>query len=457
MHNSADKADVLGRLKSRIPQLWLNPCYSSVEGVLSKLFFSYRDIVGASNRLDQSASLLLQLFPELKDSQGIIESPLIRADNLGKNICEQYEKFGNIFVKSDHCLPIAGSIKARGGIYEVLVIADQIAEKTGMHQDFQTLSNIPAKKREALFSEYTISVGSTGNLGLSIGIVSSALGFRSVVHMSSEAKTWKKQILRERGVEVIEHSGDYAAAVSAGRNNSQADPFNFFIDDENSSSLFLGYSVAAMRLKSQLIEKGVTVDEEHPLFVYLPCGVGGAPGGITFGLKHLFGDHVHCFFAEPVDAPCMLMQLATQRLSENLNAPLSVYDIGLTNKTQADGLAVSSASNLVSSLIKELVSGIYTVTDDRLLRDLYKAGRYGSIKIEPSASAGLSGPKWLLGTEEGALYQSRCLLKGAMRQSTHIIWTTGGQFIPDKEYQILYERGRSLQSNNSRNKVFSNE
>ena len=42
---------------------------------------------------------------------------------------------------------------------------------------------------------------------------------------------------------------------------------------------FLGYSAAYKTLIKQLKNAGVTVDSTHPLVVYLPCGVGGGPGG----------------------------------------------------------------------------------------------------------------------------------------------------------------------------------
>lgn len=41
---------------------------------------------------------------------------------------------------------------------------------------------------------------------------------------------------------------------------------------------YMARSVGGLRLKDQLDEMNIVVDESHPLLVYLPCGVGGGPG-----------------------------------------------------------------------------------------------------------------------------------------------------------------------------------
>ena len=58
-------------------------------------------------------------------------------------------------------------------------------------------------------------------------------------------------------MEVIEYADDYCAAVEQGRKNSDQDPMSYFVDDENSQNLFMGYSVAGERLKKQLEEQNI--------------------------------------------------------------------------------------------------------------------------------------------------------------------------------------------------------
>jgi len=238
-------------------------------------------------------------------------------------------------------------------------------------------------------------------------------------------------------VKVVEHKADYSSAVKAGREMAASKPYIYFIDDENSPRLFLGYSVAALRLQKQLADRHIPVDNKHPLFVYIPCGVGGAPAGITFGLKHVFGDNAHCFFAEPVESPCMLLGLIT-----SFKEKVSVYDIGLTNTTAADGLAVGTASALAGTMIQSLVSGSYTVRDEDLFRWVYDLFSCENIKIEPSAAAGCQGPLFLCKEKDASVYLKKHGLDAVIKQAQHIIWTTGGSLVPEEEFEKFIQAGR---------------
>ena len=428
--------DLLAQLQSREPLLWLNPNLGSA---LPEDAPTVAEVAAAETRLACCAGLMSVLFAELEASAGLIESGLVEVARLQRALGSDPLHDGAWFIKADHALPIAGSIKARGGFHEVLVLAESIALEHGVlspNGDRRQLASEPAR---ALFARHTVTVGSTGNLGLSIGVMAAALGFKAVVHMSTDAKVWKQDRLRKRGVQVVEHDGDYAAAVAAGRAQAQADPCGYFIDDERSLMLFLGYAAAARCLASQLAAAGRTVDARHPLFIYLPCGVGGAPGGITFGLKALFGEHVHCFFAEPVASPCMLVQLASQQ-----STPLSVYDIGLDNRTEADGLAVAQASHLVSPLMAAQLSGVFTVSDRQLYAQLLQVLEAEGIELEPSAAAGIGGPAWLTGSDAGHVYLRRHGLEHGLAGATHIIWTTGGSLVPPEEHCRFQAHGRQM-------------
>lgn len=426
-------------LRQKKPSLWINPKLSPADETLPRLQFGMDDIRDASDRLRRFAPLLSDLFEDTRKAGGIIESKLTPVPMFQQKIGEAsgIDIPGNLLVKEDHALPVAGSIKARGGIYEVLCLAEELAEKTGILQPADNYRKLAGPEARRLYEKYTVTVGSTGNLGLSIGITAAALGFNAVVHMSSEAKKWKKELLRSRGVSVIEHKGDYGTAVQSGREAAAESPRTYFVDDEHSVRLFLGYAVAALRLRTQLQESGIQVDMEHPLFVYIPCGVGGAPGGICFGLKLVFGDAVHCFFAEPLEAPCMQFGFLT-----DFDPDLSIYDLGLTLTTAADGLAVGKASSFVGKLVEPLVSGCYTTRDEQLFRSLYLLMDTEGMKVEPSAAAGCAGPFMLLTGEQGKAYLRRTCRVSEVSQSTHIIWSTGGSFLPEKEYRNFYRRGR---------------
>ena len=424
---------VVGQLMDLEETLWLNPNLRSGAAALADCPLTAADVADAEARLRRFAPYLAAVFPDTAPTGGIIESPLTP-------IPAMQEKLGNfpgrLLLKQDSHLPISGSIKARGGIYEILHLAEDIAIKAGMLSLTDDYSVLAKPEFRALFHKYAVAVGSTGNLGLSIGIMSAQLGFRVTVHMSADARQWKKDMLRSKGVTVVEYADDYSKAVAEGRRQAEADPMCHFVDDENSKTLFLGYAVAGGRVAKQLKDMSIPVDKEHPLFVYLPCGVGGGPGGVAFGLKLLYGDNVHCFFAEPTHAPCMTLGLAT-----GLHDAICVQDFGIDNHTAADGLAVGRPSRFVGRAVAPFLSGSYTVTDERLYRLLKDMADTENIRLEPSALAGVPG----MGLICAGAGQSYAQVNGLdLANTTHIAWATGGRMVPADIWQDYYDKGATL-------------
>lgn len=412
--------------------VWLNDRLLPFEQAIGTSALSAADVKDASDRLKRFAAYFRAAFPETAKNNGLIESPLCRIPRMQKALEGKYQESipGELLIKLDSHLAVSGSIKARGGIYEVLCVAEKIALEAGYLQLKDDYSILCEEKFRELFGRYSIAVGSTGNLGLSIGIISAKLGFRVTVHMSADARQWKKDLLRSKGVTVKEYQDDYSKAVENGRREAQQDPNCHFVDDENSKALFLGYSVAAERLKQQLDDAGVVISRDKPLYVYLPCGVGGGPGGVAFGLKLIFGDLVHCYFAEPTQSCCMMLGMAT-----GLHNEISVNDLGLQNRTIADGLAVGRASGFVGRQMEPFMDGCCTVADERMSALLKMLADEEDIHLEPSALAGMYGPVLL----------ARKL--GRLPDGCHLVWATGGSMVPPEEQKKYYAQGEAASLN----------
>src|SRR5699024_8363590 len=100
------------------PVVWLHPFRDSIHDT-SSLPIKKEDVVNADKLWNRFIPFLKKAFSE---TNGVIESPLRLIPSMKEKLSQHYEFAfkGDLYLKCDNELPIAGSIKARGGIYEVL-------------------------------------------------------------------------------------------------------------------------------------------------------------------------------------------------------------------------------------------------------------------------------------------------------------------------------------------------
>ena len=121
----------------------------------------------------------------------------------------------------------------------------------------------------------------------------------------------------------------------------------------------------------------------------------------------------------------MILGMAT-----GLHNAISVNDIGIDNKTIADGLAVGRASGFVGKFMLPFIDGCYTVEDGRMSALLSMLTDSEGIRLEPSALAGMFGAT--------ALYRE----SGNAQKGIHLVWATGGSMVPACELDKYYCEGK---------------
>jgi len=104
--------------------VWMNPNQSPVES--ANLSLTSEDVFAAEQLLRRFQPYFEREFGIPLGQLGILESPLEEISDFqrAREYSTNAKIPGNLYLKCDHDLPIAGSIKARGGFYEVLQYAE---------------------------------------------------------------------------------------------------------------------------------------------------------------------------------------------------------------------------------------------------------------------------------------------------------------------------------------------
>ena len=114
---------------------WVNPYKLpfAFTDALCQLVVNDEAIEDAEKRLLRFAPFIKKYFPETEPDNGLIEYPLKEISQMKAALQDTYgcEIPGKLYLKMDSHLAIAGSVKARGGIYEVLKHAEDLCIAAG--------------------------------------------------------------------------------------------------------------------------------------------------------------------------------------------------------------------------------------------------------------------------------------------------------------------------------------
>ena len=221
---------------------------------------------------------------------------------------DELSNVGSYFRKSSGGTLLAGGVPSLGGIFQVFQHARSLAIEIGLYSETDSVDVLTSPEVRRAFSNHVISVTSSSNVGLAVGLAARALGFVAEVHFSAATAQWKIDVLRKQGATVASHRGNFQDAAAVVRAQAQADPMVYHVDDTRQVLLSSGFSAMALELQAQLLLQGVHVNRNTKLHLHFckQSNSGQSPFALEMAMRRVFGNYVQCTFDESRQADAAL-------------------------------------------------------------------------------------------------------------------------------------------------------
>ncbi|MCE4619530.1 MAG: threonine ammonia-lyase [Desulfurococcales archaeon] len=253
-----------------------------------------------------------------------------------------FSKMSNarVYLKYEN-LQKTGAFKARGALYKVYKIKDEYKG---------------------------IVAASAGNHAQGVAYAAKIFGLKAVIVMPETASISKIEATKSYGAEVVLAGRVFDETLQVAKRIAQEKGY-YLVHAFDDPDVMAGQGTIAL----ELLEQAGDFDS-----VVVPIGGGGLISGIASVLS-TEKPEVRVYGVEPAAAPKTLISLREGK-------PVRVEP----KPTIADGLVVKMLGHYTFQVIKETVSGVYTVEEDEIAHAIYLLLERGKVLAEGAGAASLA-------------------------------------------------------------------
>lgn len=217
-----------------------------------------------------------------------------------------------------------------------------------------------------------VVAASAGNHAQGVALAASKLGIQARIYMPLGVALPKLQATRDHGAEVVLHGNNVDEALAEAQRYAE-DTGSVFIHPFDNADVVAGQGTIGL----EILEQAPEVDT-----LVMGIGGGGLLAGVAVAVKELArrqGRHVNIIGVQAENAAAYPPSLAADAL-----VPLESVS------TIADGIAVGKPGQIPFQIIRELVDGVVTVSEDAIANALVFLLERSKMVVEPAGGVGVA-------------------------------------------------------------------